>query len=313
MGFEKKQRNDNSLSAQPTVCQISECGKMTEIGNKIENGDSAIKENEQTGMFVNYYDLPCDEMPRPTKLVTEGRKRKLGKYNCKIYDSKFEWVEPSPYGWDYSNAEYYPEMEPEVLEEFKRKMHDLRSDWAKVRNYHYDWKPSDSEYCKENFVLDSNGYFLNDSDGNPQVKDETTSYEEYLKLSIPFGWRDFEDTNVRNWEKGHQNKSEIELPKGNVQEVIGWEAKPTHKSEVNGMYETSAWDRNPMALSDDKLWKVYESPTGKISDGLTKGPNCVNLWKFNVSEIDNENREPTAMELIMKSLAEKNWDVKEKK
>ena len=61
MGFEKKQRNENSLSAQPTVCQISECGKMTEIGNKNIDGDSAIKENEQ------HYNEVCDGNCRPTQ------------------------------------------------------------------------------------------------------------------------------------------------------------------------------------------------------------------------------------------------------
>ena len=322
--MKKTKEFERSRLAQPTVCRNRQEKKMPKEIEEIANGDSAIKENEQTGMFVNYYDLPCDEMPRPTKLVSKTKKLKLGKYNCTIYNSKFEWGEPSPYGWDYSNEEYYPEtLEVEELEEFKRKMHDLRSDWAKVRNYHYDWIPADSEYCKENFVLDDEGHFLLDSNGNPQVRNETTSYEKWLqnetysddKGILRTGGElgeDFGDKNIRAWEKGHQNKSEvIELPKGNVQEIIGWEAKPTHKSEVNGTYETSAWNRNPTGLSNEKLWKVYESPTGKISDGLTRGPNCVNLWKFNVEEIDQKLRKPTAMELIMKSLEEKNWEIKE--
>ena len=55
------------------MSKIRQEKKMPKEIEEIANGDSAIKENEQTGMFVNYYDLPCDEMPRPTKLVSKER------------------------------------------------------------------------------------------------------------------------------------------------------------------------------------------------------------------------------------------------
>ena len=264
--------------------------------NQQEMATPPSKEIEQTGMFVNHYELPCD-CPKPTK--TNIRK---GRY----LDSKIEWIEPSPYGWDYTNPEYYKgcEGKPELLDEFKRKYNDLRSEWKEVFNFYNDFIPADCSYCVENFNLDDEGNFMLDRYGKPQRKNEITNYERWLKL---------EDENVRLWEKGTPEIATTEKPTQNIQDLIGWDSSPVYGSSGHPEleYESWKWLRNPTGLSDDELWEVMRSPTGKLSDGLVRGPNSVNLWKFNPEEIDNELREPDRISLIMKSLDEKGWNIKE--
>lgn len=269
------------ISMSQTETQIM----LEGVCNALLTSDSAVEEIVN-GTFVNHYDLPCD-CPKPTKSnVRKGRQ---------IYSS-IEWNEPSPYGWDYSNPDYYAECsDPEILEEFKRKFNDLRSDWAEVRNFHYDFIPADCEYCKEHFLLDDDGYFIMNNYGYPTVKTERTSYERWLDI-------DSDDIGIWNRET---SKPATKKVKQNVQDLIGWEATPQNLSKDE--YETWNWIRNPNGLSNDELWEVRESPTGKIGDGLCIGPNAVNMWKFNPQEYAVENRDEDRISMIMTSLEEKGW------
>ena len=267
------------------------------VCNALLTSDSAVKEIVN-GKFVNHYDLPCD-CPKPTKKnVRKGRQ----------IISSMEWTEPSPYGWDFNSPEYYPEgIEPEVLEEFKRKYNDLRSDWAEVRNFYYDFVPADCEYCKEHFILDDDGYFIMNNYGYPMVKTERTSYERWLDLPENRD-TDSKVQDIQMFERELPSPATKSKVIRNVQDVIGWEA-PTQKTSTEE-YETWRWIRNPTGLSDDKLWEVMDSPTGKIGDGLIRGPNAMNMWKFNPQDYDAESRKPDRISMILQSLDEKGWTIR---
>ena len=276
------------------MSQIENQIMLEEVCNALLTSDSAVEEIAN-GTFVNYYDLPYDG-PKPTKKnVRKGRQ----------IMSSMEWSEPSPYGWDYSNPDYYAECSsPEVLEEYKRKFNDLRSNWVEVRNFHYDWIPADCNYCKEHFVLDDDGHFIMNDYGYPMLKTERNSYERWLDLpenrDTMFKTQDID----KMWNRNKSIQATDNIVK-NVQDAIGWEAPTQNYSMAE--YETWSWIRNPNGLSNDKLWEVMESPTGKIGDGLCVGPNSVNMWKFNPQDYDLENREEDRISMIMKSLDEKGW------